>query len=357
MSKIRLDHGVVSFKRMSPYVPQRADINPAKRVTRLYQLIDSSLPNICVVRGEGIGDVIMLTPTLRAIREMFSNKIVLTVATNTKYLDGALVKVLTHNTDIDRIIDRDNLDESDFDLVINEHCPCIVHEKPMAPPINRIDLFARHAGVTLKDKKPRYVITRDEIQNGLNWFSNHGFNEKSKVLLVNLFSSAQLRCIDDFKIKETISDLALKHQIQSIIITHNSDKQTDIDWKLIPGTVILNNADIRQIASIMVHCNAVLCPDSAILHLAGALEVPTISIFTGTDPRARINYFPQAIALWGGDGMMGHPHWYDPCPHKDLCWKVITKDSIVDACVKHITNTKRVNLKALTIKPLETEVI
>lgn len=355
--QIHLDHGVVAFKRMAPYVPSRADINPAKRIDRLHQLVASKRPRICVVRGEGLGDVIMLTPTLTAIRELFNQQLHLTVATNTKYLDGALVKVLRHNTDIDTIIDRDHLDESEFDCVINEHCPCIAHEKPMAAPINRIDIFANHAGVKLLDTKPKYVITAEEINEGSRWMSAQGFNEKSKVLMVNLFSSARDRCIDDLKIKDTLIDLANNHGIRSVIVTHNSDKQTDIDWRLIPGAVVLHDADVRAIASILVHCNLLLCPDSAILHLAGALGVPTVSVFAPTDPRARINYYPQAVAIWGGEGMMGHPHWYDPCPHKDLCWKTITKESIVSSCVDHLANTKRINLKSLTIKPIETEVL
>lgn len=336
--------------RMISFTPARADLNPPKRIARIQELLQSKSPKIAIVRGEGIGDVIMTTPAIKALHEYFKGEVEITYATNTKYADGALVKILKGNPYIHEVIDRDNLDEVDYDTVLSLHCPAIGYEKFGNPPINRIDLFARHLGFnTLADPYPKVYLSSTEVDEGSAFLYRTGMWGK-KIMMVQLFGTSPARSIGYNTLKNALIQIYQKYKIHALIMTHNTDPHTDIMWNEIPGSVIVKGKDCREIASIMVHCDLVLCPDSALLHIAGALGVPTVSLFGPTDPRARVNYYPAAVAIWGGETLGGHPHWYEKCPFGDLCWKLITVESIVEGCASHMASTQKVNPDAL-LKP------
>lgn len=162
--------GVVVNTKRRGFQPYAAKTTPRVGLSRLMQLLKSGSPRIAVVRGEGIGDVLMTTPTLHAIKELFGGSCHISYATNTRYLDGALVKTLQYNPDVDEILERELIKDSEFDLVINLHCPCIAHEKHGKPPINRVDLFANHVGINLTDKRLKYYPTKQEIEAEENIF-------------------------------------------------------------------------------------------------------------------------------------------------------------------------------------------
>ncbi len=342
MTKGRLIDGVMQFNtRMQPYTPYSADLNPKKKIHQINQLIKTGRPKICIIRGEGIGDVIMTTPAIHELKNQFGGNCEITYATNLQYLDGALPAVLKNNPDIANIIDRANIDESDYNCVISLHCPAIAHEVPMAQPINRIDLFARHLGFNqLKNPVPRYFMTTGEYEAGSDYLYRNGFSGK-KTMLVNLFASSPHRSVAIHTVRNALNRLYTEHKIHSLIVRHSSDASTEIAWDNIPGSHFINDMPIRELGGLMSHVDLLLCPDSALLHLGGAIGVPTVSLFGPTDPRARINYYSKAVAIWEGEKLGGHPHWYQACPQKGLCWKLITEQQIVDSCVSHIGSTAR----------------
>ena len=94
---------------------------------------------ICIQRKlGGLGDVLMTTPTVRAIRQEYPNCII-TYAT-----DPTLFKVLENNPDIDKIVDFGTIDPGSYDYFADVTSVCPPYEKTSNPPINRIDLFAKY---------------------------------------------------------------------------------------------------------------------------------------------------------------------------------------------------------------------
>jgi ADP-heptose:LPS heptosyltransferase len=318
------------FGLMRPYVSGQANLYPPKRIKRLRELMDTKSPNICVLRGEGMGDVLMTTPTIETLKETFPESAHITYATNTRYLDGGLVKVLQYNPSIDEIIDREQVDEGNYDLVINLHCPCISYERKENPPINRIDLFAAHAGVKPENKIPKYYLQTEEIQKAQLFLSERRINPSDKLIMVHIFTTTTRRNLDNRIFKDALTQLANKGY-KLLILSHPTDYSTNVVFSNIPNSIVVSE-DIRMIAALMSNCNLVLCPDSAILHLAGALSVPTVSIFGHTDPHARINYYQNAVALWPGGEYMCSPCWSQSCTMKEACYKAITTEMIVSAC-------------------------
>lgn len=347
--------GIIVPKRMQP--AGAAISPPAVRLSRLKRLIETHEPRVCVVRGEGIGDVITTTPTIHAIRQQFS-KIHLTYATNTRYLGGALVEVLKYNPDIDQIIERELLDEADYDLVINLHCPCIHYEKRKNPPVSRIDLFAGHAGVKLTSAVPRFFIQEEEVAAG-EALMGPLMNER--VILVQPSASSKKRTLSHRTLKTAVADLYKNYGLRSIVLTHSSDWATEVMWENIPGVTVFKDLKIREIASVMVHCDLTLCPDSSILHLAGALGAPGVVLLGPSHPRARAGHYKSITAVWGGDGLAPCPCWYEGCPIHEACWSAITPDRIVAACIEQLNKTSKLDKTSLSYKDsglvIETEIL
>ena len=348
IQKIRLGaDGIVTNKRMQPYTSGQARQTPAIKLSRLQKLLKTKTPHICIVRGEGLGDVLTTTPIVRALKETFGRAHI-SFATNTQYLGGALVKVLQYNPNINEILERDLMDDSRYDLVISLHCPAIYYEKPGNPPMNRIDIFANHAGVKLKSHDLAYYIQQDEIEAGRDLVQHL---EGRKIILVQPSPSSERRSLNHNKLKAALTKLATEHSVATLVLTHSTDFGTDVLWDNIPGCATMRNLDVRQIAGLMVHCDLVLCPDSSIMHLAGALKVPTVAYFGPTHPAARINYYPNTVAIWKGDQLNPCPCWWNnACPIGEACWSMISEKDIVTACMEHLSSSKRVDVSQLIKK-------
>lgn len=343
-----LPDGTLGLKRMIPLTKHEATPQPAVKLSRLQQLLKTGKPKVCFVRGEGIGDVLMTLPAVHSMKHQFKH-VEIHYATNIGYLEGALVKVLEGNPDIDQIISRDDLNEQDYDLVVNLHCPAIHQERIGKRPPNRIDIFAHTTGVEILDPVPRYFIKDEEVEAGREHFQR--WHPDDKKILVHVNASSKRRSINPDIVWNALAELNGRYGIRSVILSHSTDHSHDSKWKSLPGGMVLAGLDIREIGGVMVHCDLVLCPDSSVLHLAGALHMPIVSLFGPTDPNARINYYEKAVAIWHGT-YQPCPCWYEACPIGERCWQDVTTSEIVNACVRQMKETSKVNLDQLQPKTM-----
>lgn len=306
------------------------------KLSRLREVMDSGSLSICVHRGPGIGDVLMTTPTIRAMKKTFPGSKI-TYATDMNYLDGAIPKVLLDNPYIDEVTAAETTRPERFDMFVDLHCPCVPYEKKENPPLNRIDIFANHAGVTLSNPRPVYVPREDEIK----WAGHRVEHFAPKPLvLVQPSASCDRRSYPHPKLKRIVMELT-ERGMACLIATHTDDWYTDTLWNNIPGANELCDWDVRQLAAVMTHCDLVLCQDSSILHLAGALDVPAVALFGPTHPDARVNHYPRAVAIWGGRDLNPCPCWYGPCYISTACWNQIYEDTVVQTCIKHLEETRK----------------
>jgi ADP-heptose:LPS heptosyltransferase len=84
--------------------------------------------------------------------------------------------------------------------------------------------------------------------------------------------------------------------------------------------------------AVLATCDAVLAPDSALCHVAGALDIPTVAVYAPFSWRARTAYAPSIRALsghlscapcsWHGRGGAFPPH--GPCAKTGRCEALAT---------------------------------
>lgn len=303
-------------------------LKPINSFLRIDGLLAGDLPRIAITRKHGgIGDVLMTLPTVKAIAKKYRVKI--DYGTAFKYLDGALPAVLEGNPYIDHILNWEDIDPDSYHVVADLTCPCVAHEKPLAKPINRIDLFAAHLGLVLDDHTIDYVISPEETKWAKDYIYKNNLMGKTLVL-VQPTSTATARDAPHEKMKQALLKLiAQKKNVRALILTHDSDTMRDTNWKY-DGFILAHELRVRQIAALMRETHLVLCPDSAILHIAAALHHPTVTLFGPTDPRARVNYHPEAVAIWGGKELLNYPCWYDVPNDNYMCWKRLEVDMITE---------------------------
>lgn len=326
-------HGIITSR--PPVIKTGGQVTPyTQRINafrRLDKLLTEKKPRIAITRKQGgIGDVLMTLPTVKAISKRYGVKV--DYGTDFLYLNGALPKVLQHNPYIDTILDWHDINSDDYDIVADLTCPCVAYERPLVPPINRIDLFARHLGIGLEDYNIDYTITEEERSWAQQYLAANNLNRYTLVM-VQPSSSTTNRDIPPDVLKKVLYQLVgLDRKIKPLVITHRSDN-TQSNWSSL-GVHVLNNLDIRYLAALMSLTKLLICPDSAMLHMGAALHHPTVTVFGPTDPRARVNYHPEAVAIWPAKELKNFPRWYEATSQElSLCWARLEIDTVVNTCL------------------------
>jgi len=333
-------NGVVTKRINMPDLKVVPTTKAGRRLVRLHKLIVGESPKICIVRGGGIGDLLMTTPAAKFIKKQYPH-VHLTYAVDFHYLDGALPSVLEGNPYVDKVVHWKSYDEDDFDAVLNLQCPCVAHERPGAKPISRIDLFARHLGIyEMEDKRPVYVGSAEEDAEVDAWLNSrlHYDSSRHKLLVVSPFSSAGGRSFPIERMKETLRYVKqVLPEVKVVVCTHDSDFLKDTYWDSVADAVA-HEFKVRKFASLLSFSRLVLCQDSAALHLCGALDISVLALFGSTDPRARVNHYPKAVGYCPGLKLQCFPCWYNygNCSHS-TCWRLIEPKDVAGIMVNMLT--------------------
>lgn len=316
------------FPAQAPPVRNQAT-SPLGRLDRI--LKKEEQVKILVERSRGgIGDVLMTIPTIRVIKEKYKG--IVDYATDPNYLDGSLIGVLGGCPYIDNILDYRTVDKTEYTATVNLTCPCVAHEVPGAIPINRIDLFARGAGIEIPIKNPSlyYKVFNEEKKWADDWLNYRQLKGK-KLIVVQPNSSTKRRDLPPVILQRALVNLSRsRRDTRIVVIVHDYNNDPRINWKT-ENVELSSNNSIRQNAALIEQADLVLCQDSATLHLASALRKRTLAFFGPTDPRARVNYHPEALAIWFGYEFSCGPCWYNTnCRSNYACWHRITSELVME---------------------------
>jgi ADP-heptose:LPS heptosyltransferase len=258
---------------------------------------------ILVTRGVGgIGDLLMMTPGLRALREMNpQSEIVFAVP-------GNLVTLLNgnpHCTVVD--IATEDLDARDFDAWYNlSDCPASRHESRTAPKVtlSRIELFAEGMGVEALDlarfgRDPVYTVSDDERKFARAFLSQKGSGP---------FVAVQLQAADRYRdyphLETVVKSLSEHHDV----LVFNDRPFSGFDYDRVTR---VHGLELRQAFAVVSQCDVVVAPDSSFIHLAGALNLPCVALFGPIDGRMRTQDYPRCITLDASDVHPCMPCWRD----------------------------------------------
>jgi ADP-heptose:LPS heptosyltransferase len=288
-------------------------------------------PQYCIIRRlGGIGDVLMTTPLCRGLKKKWPGCRV-TYATDPDYMGGVLPDILKYNPYIDEVIPYQILKGRTFDATADVTSICTPYEKKGLPPINRVDLFSHASGIPLfGEKLPVYVVTQEEKDWAQEYLSKYirPTGRPVELIGVQVRSNSERRNWPIEQVRMLVAKLTQRPNTKVIVFETNKSEA----WNM-PNVIPVVNFKIRQAAALIDATDIMICHDSGLLHLAGALEKRTVSLFGSTDPAARINYYKNAVAVENKDLQCLHC-WYASCKFKYLCMKSITVEEVYDTAVQ-----------------------
>lgn len=385
--KAHCGHGNECIKTVTPY-----DVLLAVRLVlegQAANICENRYKRILVVRTDRIGDVLISTPVIKALRDGYpASYIAMMVSAYTKDL-------VEGNPYLDRVIvfDKDKkhkglfatmgfsrmLKDLEFDIAI------ILH------PTVRIHLICFLAGIRERigyDRKAPYFLTtaikhtkqygkRHEIEYNFDLLKSLGISEANKELYMPIKARSE-GIVDEVlkeagvalqdrlvaihpassclsrrwplsKFAELIDRLAISFRVKVLIVSDaiHGDISKDLASLSKTGPIDLSGRfNLSELASLFKRCSLVISNDSGPVHMAVAVKTPVISIFGRNQP----GLGPVRWRPLGDTDVFLHkktdcaPCLAHDCVNNFKCLEAISVDEVL-ACASRLLNRSQQEIR------------
>ncbi len=364
-------------------------VYPMARMVRqtmeVYQEAGQSL-RILVIKLSAVGDIVLITPSLRALRDRFP-KAQITVLVGREgrellhrcpYIDDLVVFDRAQNGTIAGLLRMARrLRESQIDLVIDFQNNRISHwlgrlcgaphrygwagrrwswllshraippEQPLSPVDHQFRLL-QLVGVESNDKRlelwpgPSDQSRVDALLNE-SWVA-----QQQPLVAIHPGGSWLSKQWPESYILELVDRLAGISKVRVILI--GSAKERPICDRIhhaarVKPVVAAGRTSLNELAALLGRCSVFIGGDSAPLHVAAAAGIPIIALFGATDP---LRHLPPASSLTLLRTQLPCSPCYRPkCPRvgagKMECMKSITVETVAQTAAKIVTASPRRN--------------
>ncbi len=288
--------------------------------------------DIVVTRAMGgIGDLLMMTPGLRALSRRYGQPIKMAIPVKFFSVFANLPHV--ELVDIDGPpIEMENVRRW-FNLTI---CPASAYEAPNSPFIKkgRVELFARGIGVKarmLKQVGQRIDIKLSDEERAFceEFKTQHQFGARP-LIGVQPFSREEYRNYPGMD--AVVQELARTHDI--LIFHHRSDGLPSG-----PGIYTTAGLSLRKSFALMSMLDVLISVDSSFLHGASAFDIPVVALFGPIDGAIRTRHLDRVKVISLDKQFPCSPCWRnedEPClvtrnVGASPCLSAIPRSIVIDA--------------------------
>jgi len=257
----------------------------------------------------GIGDLLMMTPGLHALKRKFPGHDIHLA------IPGKFAALFSGNDDFVLLdIASTTIDVRSYEKWFNfTDCPAARIESRTAPEVtkSRIDIFSQSLGIRGRqlramDKEPRYFVTGEERDFQEDFWINHGLVGKTVI-------GVQLKAAEPYRDYPHMADLVRALAQDAVVLLFHVEKTTITAGGSVidPGTITL-----RQAFALAAACSAIVAPDSAFVHFAGALNIPCVALYGPIDGRIRTMHYPSTVYVDARSVLRCIPCWRNeviPC--------------------------------------------
>lgn len=271
----------------------------------------------------GIGDFLTMTPGFHALKAMYpDHEIHLAIPRQYQplFIGNLDVAVL----DIEQAV----LDIASYVKWFNfTDCPASRTESRTAPNVrmSRIDIFARALGIRgwrlrTMDRRPRYFITEKEKEFQRKFWKERYLDGKAVI-------GVQLQAAEPYKDYPHMEDLVRRLAAEFMVIIFHTQKMA----MLPEGSVIdPGSISLREAFALAAACDAIVAPDSAFVHFAGAFDIPCVAL-EGPIGKIGTKYYSSCTCVDARNVMKCIPCWRN---QSMSCKLTGMRDSV---CMEHIT--------------------
>lgn len=153
-----------------------------------------------------------------------------------------------------------------------------------------VDLFCRRVGIEIEDKAPRYALFPDELEWAQKVFPSNG---KPRVAL-QVKASADART---YGRAAEVGTILIKEGCEVYLM--GAPGTIRIDQQSPYRNVAAMGLDIRQSSAVLATCDGCVAPDSALCHIAAALNIPTVATYAAFPWQSRTLYSKSVHAFMG----------------------------------------------------------
>jgi ADP-heptose:LPS heptosyltransferase len=247
---------------------------------------------ILLCRMGGFGDLLLLTPVLRAIRAKFPLAYI-AVCTIKHYAPA--IANLDYINEVIPWPPKQEVVESFSSVVYYENA---IEKNPRAHEVHMTDLFAELAGIELpddpKEKKPDYAVKATEAI----WLNEAHPRNGMKRLCMQAKTSARARNYPQSMVGEVALGLVRKGWEVFLL---GGPGEVDLKGRALTNlhNMTERNLTFRQSCALIHSADAFVGADSALLHVAGALGVPAVGLYGAFPWKLRTAYCPTTFAIQG----------------------------------------------------------
>lgn len=274
--------------------PTTVDVQPAPNPAPIAALtLDPAKPQrILVIRAGGFGDLLFLTPVFRALKRDYP-LLHIAVACFADYAG-----VFAGNPDIAEIVPYPvplaALEKFDAIVPLEN---TVEHEREL----HAVDRYLTEFGIPYPliadtDKACIYHMTDAERIGAVSMFQPR-FDDKGDTrprLGVQAVASTMARTYPHDQLAKVCE---LLHRQGWEIYFFGEPKSLAIPEQDGVVNLSLRSLTFRQSAAVLATCDVVLAPDSALAHLAGALDLPCVALYGPFPWQIRTAYHPKTLAL------------------------------------------------------------
>lgn len=282
-----------------------------------------SYKRILIIRLDRIGDVMLSTPVIRAVREAYP-------ASHISFMVRPYSRdIIAGNPFLDEVIEYDKnmgmlgtvkfigfLRRKRFDLALILHPTSRTHlltylaripkrigfDKKMAFMLTRriphtkqfglkheidytLDLV-RHIGVESYSRTLHMPISGKSEEKVERLFTRHGVARSDPIVVINPGASCRSKRWDVERFARAADELAKRHKVKIVVVAGSEDK--DIAGRLAvsmkgPCVNLAGSTTVADIASILRRASLFISNDSGPVHIACAVGTPVIAIFGRSD--------------------------------------------------------------------------
>ena len=176
-----------------------------------------------------------------------------------------------------------------------------------------------------------FHLTEIDLESGSTLLTDNGWDQKKPLIALAPFTKSKLRHWgQEMRLVEQLPDY-------NFVLLH--DNPTNLIGQFANIINLTGKTNIIEMAGVLKACSAAVVPDGGVMHAAGVLHVPTISIFGRVIPsKNRVAYYKNMIAKESNCPLTKNycydTQWDADCkhtPHYRACMNVIPVDSIIES--------------------------
>lgn len=296
-------------------------------------------PVILFERHGGIGDIICTFPAVLALRERHPDAVFVYSVWKSFKSIAEMGRVADQVIERDWSEDMPKLAYQDYDICYQ---PWLEDERPQGRDyVHLVDDFAQTLKVTVASRQPKLHVP-EAVSRSLRE-KIAPFRKRTKYLLgIHVGPTWTVR---EWPVEGWTKLVArLRDQFDCTVMQLGSDNETgkgQVRAPRIAGTEDwVGVLTLEETAAAIEHLDLFIGIDSGLLHIAGAVETPTVGLFGAIDPKLRLPPVTPSIGVVANVPCLGchhrlpRLHWRDGCPHDVQCMATLSAKEVFAACAK-----------------------